>query len=117
MARVPPKKRPAAQVRPDTVNIRPTMQQVAERYNGPSALNSQVGGQHYKDMPIQPVEFIHANDIPFIEGSIIKYVCRHRSKNGREDLKKAAHFLQMLIEMEYDKPFIDALEKTPDDAS
>ena len=70
-----------------------------EAYN---AKQSQVGGGHYKDMAIQPVEFIHRNGIPFIEGSVVKYVCRHRVKNGREDLEKAIHFLKLLIEMEYD---------------
>jgi len=65
-----------------------------------SAFNVQCGGDHYKDMPIQPVEFIHRNGIPFIEGSVIKYVARWRKKNGVEDLKKARHFLGLLIEME-----------------
>jgi hypothetical protein len=64
------------------------------------ALATQVGGGHYKDMAIQPVEFIHKNDIGFIEGCAIKYLCRWRSKNGVEDLMKARHFIDMLIEME-----------------
>lgn len=63
------------------------------------ATNKQIGGSHYKDMPIQPVEFIHRNGIPFIEGSVIKYVSRWRKKGGVEDLKKAKHFLDLLIEM------------------
>lgn len=61
----------------------------------------QVGGDHYRDMKIQPVEFIHTNDIGFMEGSVIKYVCRHRRKGGREDLEKAVHFLELLMELEY----------------
>jgi len=65
-----------------------------------SAKEEQVGGQHYKDMAIQPVEFITKNSIGYIEGSVIKYVCRWRKKNGVEDLKKAKHFLELLIEME-----------------
>ena len=65
-----------------------------------SALESQVAGNHYKDMAIQPVEFIHRNGIGFIEGSVIKYVSRWRNKNGIEDLKKAKHFIDLLIEME-----------------
>lgn len=65
-----------------------------------SALAVQQGGDHYKKMKIQPVEFIHANGIPFIEGSVIKYVSRWRSKNGIDDLKKAKHFLDLLIELE-----------------
>jgi hypothetical protein len=64
------------------------------------ALATQVGGNHYKDMVIQPVEYIHKNGIPFIEGAVIKYVSRWRAKNGVEDLKKARHFLDLLIEME-----------------
>jgi len=64
-------------------------------------LKTQVAGSHYKDMPIQPVQFIHANKIPFIEGCVIKYVCRHRSKNGRQDIEKAIHFLQLLLDQEY----------------
>lgn len=65
------------------------------------ALQKQEGGNHYKDLKIQPIEFIHANNIPFAEGNVIKYVCRHRNKNGAQDLRKAIHFLEMLIEMEY----------------
>lgn len=65
-----------------------------------SAMQQQEGGNHYKDMPIQPVEFIHKNGIPYIEGCAIKYLCRWRKKGGVEDLKKARHFLDMLIEME-----------------
>lgn len=64
------------------------------------SLEKQVGGSHYRDMKIQPVEYIHANGIGFVEGSVIKYVSRWRSKNGVEDLKKARHFLDLLIELE-----------------
>lgn len=65
-----------------------------------SALDTQVAGNHYKDMVIQPVEYVHKNGIGYIEGSIIKYVSRWRKKNGIEDLRKARHFLDLLIEME-----------------
>ena len=61
----------------------------------------QVGGGHYKDLKIQPVEYIHANSLPFIEGCVVKYVTRHRAKNGRADVEKAIHFLQILLELEY----------------
>jgi hypothetical protein len=66
-----------------------------------SPLETQVGGDHYKRLKIQPVEFIHANGIGFLEGSAIKYICRHREKGGKQDLEKARHFLDMLIELEY----------------
>jgi hypothetical protein len=63
-----------------------------------SALDKQEGGSHYKDMAIQPIEFIVKNGLPYREANILKYVCRHRNKNGREDLLKARHYLDMLIE-------------------
>jgi hypothetical protein len=65
------------------------------------AIDKQEGGNHYKSFVIQPVDFIHKNNIPFIEGNIIKYVLRHKSKNGIEDLKKAKHYIDLLIESDY----------------
>lgn len=65
-----------------------------------SAKDTQIGGDHYKDMVIQPFEYIVANGIGFAEGCVIKYVSRWKTKNGVEDLKKARHFLDMLIEQE-----------------
>lgn len=64
------------------------------------ALATQVGGSHYKDMEIQPVEFITKNKIGFLEGCVIKRVCRWRAKDGVQDLRKAIHELELLIEME-----------------
>jgi len=61
----------------------------------------QVGGTHYKGMSIQPTKFIALNEIPFIEGNVIKYVCRHRFKNGKEDVLKAIHYLNLLLEYQY----------------
>lgn len=70
-----------------------------------SALNEQVGGGHYKGYKIQPIEFFHANNIPFAEASVCKYAIRHRDKNGKADLLKAIHILQIIIELEYpDEP-------------
>ena len=63
-----------------------------------SALNVQVGGGHYKEAAIQPIEFILANGIGFCEGNVIKYVYRYSKKNGIEDLRKAKHYLELLIE-------------------
>ena len=65
-----------------------------------SALDTQVAGGHYKSLKIQPIEYIHANGIPFAEGSVIKYVTRWRDKGGIADLEKAKHFLELLIELE-----------------
>lgn len=66
----------------------------------PSALDVQVDGDHYKKLKIQPVEYIHANNIPFIEGCIIKYATRWKAKGGVKDLEKIKHFADLLIEME-----------------
>ena len=65
-----------------------------------SALDVQVAGDHYKSLKIQPVEYIHANKIPFIEGCIIKYASRWRDKGGIKDLEKIKHFADLLIELE-----------------
>lgn len=69
-----------------------------------SALNEQVGGDHYKTKKIQPVEYIHANSIGFFEGNVIKYVTRWKSKNGIKDLEKARHYIDLLIELEQRDP-------------
>tara|TARA_R110000796_G_scaffold42012_9_gene104165 strand:- start:3862 stop:4065 length:204 start_codon:yes stop_codon:yes gene_type:complete len=58
----------------------------------------QIGGNHYKEMNIQPIEYIVANNIPYREANIIKYVSRYQSKNGLEDLRKARHYIDMIIE-------------------
>jgi len=65
-------------------------------------LDVQVAGNHYKQFKIQPVEFIHKNNLPYIDGCIVKYICRHRNKNGVEDLKKIKHYIDLLIELEYE---------------
>jgi hypothetical protein len=63
-------------------------------------IKSQIGGNHYSKLALQPVEFIYKNSIPYIEGNIIKYVVRWRDKGGIDDLRKARHYLDMLIELE-----------------
>jgi len=60
----------------------------------------QIGGNHYKAMKIQPLDFIIQNEIPYIEGNIIKYVSRYKAKNGLQDLEKAMHYLEILIDNE-----------------
>ena len=67
-----------------------------------SVKDMQIGGDHYSSMKIQPIEFIQANNIPFAEGSVIKYMCRWRKKGGIEDLKKAKHFIDLIIQNEED---------------
>jgi len=65
------------------------------------ATEDQVGGNHYKSMRIQPVEFCYWNNIPYLEGNVIKYVTRHKFKNGVEDINKAIHYLELIKELEY----------------
>ena len=61
----------------------------------------QIGGNHYS-MPIQPAEFINMNNLPYAEGNVIKYVCRHKYKGKKEDIEKAIHYLEMIIERDYE---------------
>ena len=63
-----------------------------------TSLETQIGGDHYKELSIQPIEYILANKLGFCEGNVIKYITRYKSKNGLEDLKKAKHYIDMLIE-------------------
>jgi hypothetical protein len=69
-----------------------------------SALDEQVSGNFYKKMVIQTVEFCQKNRIAYCESNIIKYICRHKEKNGKQDLLKAKHYIDLLIEMEYPEP-------------
>ena len=65
-------------------------------------LSSQVDGNHYTNMKIQPAEFINENQILFAEGNAIKYICRHQKKGKRKDIEKAIHYLEMILERDYD---------------
>jgi len=68
-----------------------------------SNLNNQVGGSHYKDQAIQPIEYIEANQLGFLEGCAIKRLTRHNHSTGkgRQDIEKAIHELQLLLELRY----------------
>ena len=63
--------------------------------------DKQVGGDHYQNMKIQPAEFINKNQMKFAEGNAIKYICRHINKGGKQDLEKAKHYIDMIIERDY----------------
>lgn len=67
----------------------------------PSPLTTQVNGSHYKNLAIQPVEFITANGLAFLEGCVIKRMCRHSSKDGVDDLRKAVHEIRLLAHLTY----------------
>jgi hypothetical protein len=66
-----------------------------------SAIDKQVSGNHYKHKGIQPIVYIHENDLGFCEGNVVKYVTRYKEKNGAEDIRKAIHYLELLLELNY----------------
>ena len=66
-----------------------------------SALEKQPGGNHYRVMAIQPIEYILKNELGYMEANVVKYVSRHVAKNGSEDIKKAIHYLEMILEFTY----------------
>ena len=67
------------------------------------ALEKQVDGTHYKNLKIQPIEYIYHNNLGFLEGNVIKYITRYKNKDGIADLEKAKHYIEMLIEFESEK--------------
>lgn len=77
-----------------------------------SALNYQVGGNHYKRLKIEPIEYIVKNNLGYREGNVIKYVSRHQFKNGVEDVKKAIHMLEMILE-DYESGELPDPKKNP----
>jgi len=81
----------------------PTGEPTIEKPEPTNALNVQVGGGHYKNFGIQPVEYIHANNLSFLEGNVVKYITRHKAKNGIEDIKKVIHYCQLIMELEYNQ--------------
>jgi len=71
------------------------------QYNEGDALNEQVGGDHYSKLAIQPVEYITKNKLTYLQGNVIKYITRYKDKGKPlEDLQKAKHYIDMLIELE-----------------
>ena len=74
-----------------------------------SAYKKQIGGSHYKNMIVQPSKFINDNKLLFAEGNAIKYICRHKQKGERQDLEKAKHYIDMILERDY--PLIPMTEE------
>jgi hypothetical protein len=66
-----------------------------------SALDTQVGGDHYKNLAIQPIEYCQKNQLNMCESGVVKYVTRHKFKGGKQDLLKARHLIDLLLELEY----------------
>ena len=78
-----------------------------------SVYNKQIGGTHYRKMKIQPSKFVIENELLYPEGCVIKYILRHRLKGKKQDLEKAIHFIEMIIERDYSKKkdFLEEAEK------
>ena len=68
-----------------------------------SAYKKQIGGDHYSRFKVQPSKFINDNNLQFAEGNAIKYICRHAYKGGKQDLLKAKHYIDMIIERDYEE--------------
>ena len=71
--------------------------------SGRNPLASQVAGNHYAKLAIQPVEYILRNNLDYFAGNVIKYITRHKSKGGAEDIRKAIHYCQLILELQYNK--------------
>lgn len=78
-----------------------TEQRVTAARFDQAATERQIGGDHYKSLKIQPIEYIDANNLPYLEGNVVKYVTRHASKNGVQDIDKAIHYLELIKQMRY----------------
>ena len=77
-----------------------------------SSYNKQIGGTHYRRMKIQPSKFVIENKLLFPEGNVIKYICRHPYKGRKEDLEKAKHFIDMIIERDYSEEESEEIKET-----
>ena len=66
-----------------------------------SALETQVAGDHYKKIKIQPVEYIEANNLDFLQGNVVKYITRHKDKGHVDDVRKAIHYCQLILQLQY----------------
>lgn len=64
-------------------------------------LKTQVGGDHYRSMKIQPIEYITANELDFLAGNVVKYISRHKAKGGKADVEKAMHYCQLILKLQY----------------
>ena len=80
-----------------------------------STYDKQIGGTHYRTMKIQPSKFVIENKMLFAEGNVVKYICRHPYKDGKQDLLKAIHYCEMIIERDYsdesDESWIEGYRK------
>src|SRR5210317_925779 len=74
-----------------------------ERFKKSKPSDKQIGSNHYKDCAIQPVDYIVKNNLDFLEGNVVKYITRHKTKNGIEDIRKVIHYAELILEKKYGK--------------
>lgn len=72
-----------------------------EEWDAVSALDKQVGGDHYKNLPIEPIEYIYKNNLGYCEANVVKYITRYANKGGVQDLDKVIHYVELLKELKY----------------
>ena len=84
---------------PITVLYAKELQKMADE----KATGKQVGGEHYKNLKIHPVDYIYQNNLDFLEGNIIKYVTRHRQKGQSKDIRKVIHYAELILQLVYDE--------------
>tara|TARA_B100000530_G_scaffold313251_1_gene241452 strand:- start:23 stop:379 length:357 start_codon:yes stop_codon:yes gene_type:complete len=72
-------------------------------YEYDNATSKQIGGDHYKNCAIQPIDYIVKNNLDFLEGNVVKYITRHKTKNGIEDIRKVIHYAELILEKKYGK--------------
>lgn len=97
----PGDEKPRVILKDDPVGVNPVTAAIEAHNEKQSATVRQVGGEHYKGTVLQPIDVIDAWGLDFYEGSALKYLARHRKKNGREDIEKAIHYLELLLERQY----------------
>ena len=73
------------------------------KYEYDNATDKQIGGSHYKDCVIQPVEYIIKNKLDFLEGNVVKYITRHKTKGQEEDIRKVIHYCELILQHKYEK--------------
>ena len=74
------------------------------KYEYDNATNKQIGGDHYKNCAIQPIDYIVKNNLDFLEGNVVKYITRHKTKGeGKKDIEKVIHYAELILELKYGK--------------
>lgn len=88
---------PPKPIKVDEIKLSEAFEYAYKQINKKSALDVQIGGDHYSKMAIQPIEYILKNNLGYCEANVVKYISRWKDKGGVQDLEKAKHYIDMLI--------------------